>query len=258
VPRVMANQARLVQVVLNLLINAWQALPDPDPERHRIEVRTLAELPWAVIEVADTGPGVPPADRPRIFEPFFTTKEIGTGTGLGLFVCRNLVASVGGDIALADRPGGGALFRVRLRATDQVPETAAAAPGESEPKPADHRPRVLIIDDDPSVARSLALVLDSEVDAIPVVDPREGLEILVNDAQIDLAYCDLMMRGLNGMDFYEQLQARAPEQVRKLVFMTGGTFTARSSSFVAQQRERVVFKPFDVIAETRRRLKQLR
>ena len=252
-PSVRGNEPRLVQVVLNLLVNAWQALPEGHPERHEVAIRTRHEGERVVIEVSDSGPGIPPENRERIFDPFFTTKEAGAGTGLGLFVCRSIVQGFGGDIAVHDRPGGGALFRVALPAA-----TAAAAASASTPAEAaggeGRRPRVLIIDDDERVARVLMQSLKDEFEVRVVLDGSEALELLLADPGIDLVYCDLMMKGCDGMQLHDIVSDRAPDRVGKLVFMTGGAFTARATAFVERLADAVVYKPFDILAETRRRL----
>jgi PAS domain S-box-containing protein len=261
-PPIMANQARLVQVVLNLLINAWQALPpDQDPRRQRVELRTSAEAGWVMIEVGDTGPGVPPENVARIFEPFFTTKEVGVGTGLGLFVCRNIVSAFGGEVSVHDRPGGGALFRVRLpgaqlRASSEAQGREPSAPASSSVSlhPRAHRPRVLLIDDDEGVALTLAQALRDDFEVQTEHDARRALDLLLTGPRFDLVYCDLMMRGLTGMDIHERLREGAPELLHKLVFMTGGAFTPRAACFVERDPRVVVYKPFDILGETRRRL----
>jgi PAS domain S-box-containing protein len=250
-PPVRGNESRLVQVVLNLLVNAWQALPVPDPARHRITLRTRAEDGHAVIEVADTGPGVPPEHRERVFDPFFTTKEVGAGTGLGLFVCRNIVQGFGGQIEVTERPGGGALFRVRL------PVMAAGGPAaapEPTPPPAARRPRVLIVDDDDRVARVLERALEEEFLVRTVHDGSKALELLLADPPPDLTFCDLMMKGCSGMELYEAVRRQAPDRLDRLVFMTGGAFTAAAAAFVESHPDAVVYKPFDVLAEARQRL----
>jgi PAS domain S-box-containing protein len=115
-PSPLGRASRLRQVLLNLIVNAAHAIPDGDPERHVVSVTARADDGRVAIEVSDTGPGVPEELRARIFDPFFTTKPVGKGTGLGLWVCRRAVEELGGEIAVRDRPGGGAIFRVSLPA----------------------------------------------------------------------------------------------------------------------------------------------
>lgn len=252
---VLGNEARVVQVVMNLVLNAIQALPQGEPREHRISVTVRDENEWAVIEVTDSGSGVAHADRDRIFDPFVTTKPVGVGTGLGLFVCRNVVQGLGGEISVGDRPGGGASFRVALPVSEK-PETKAEPAARP---PSKRAARVLIVEDDPLVARSFAERLRSEgmgVEIATGADP--ALALLARDGAFDLVYCDLMMKDKTGMDFSEQIDARSPELRARVVFMTGGAFTARASAFVEQNADRCVDKPFDIVADIAHRLSRAR
>jgi signal transduction histidine kinase len=258
-----ANPARLVQVVLNLVMNAMQALPAGFGIHNEISVRTFGQGDRAFIEVADTGPGVPPADRERIFYPFVTTKATADGTGLGLFVCRNIVRGYSGNVSVEDRPGGGALFRVELPATPGA--RARPAPAAPAPVPAstvapahERREHILVIDDDPLVARALCLRLrQAGYRTSRDADGAAGLRRLLAKGDIDLVFCDLLMGGMSGMDFFEALQAQAPHQLQKLVFMTGGAFTPSARQLAIEQQGRVVEKPFDIVQEADRRLEEL-
>jgi len=111
---VRGTEARLGQLFLNILLNAAQATPEGDRERHevRVAIRSLDEH-FIEVRISDTGVGVPPENKDRVFEPFFTTKE-GVGTGLGLSISHRIVTSVGGTISVEPRPGGGSVFRVVL------------------------------------------------------------------------------------------------------------------------------------------------
>lgn len=114
-PRVLANEARLGQVLLNLLVNAAHAIPEDAPEVHEITVTTSTdERGRVVIDVRDTGSGIPDEVKKHIFEPFFTTKTGGLGTGLGLSICQNIVAALGGEITVESEVGRGTAFRVVL------------------------------------------------------------------------------------------------------------------------------------------------
>ena len=252
-PPVNGNEGRLVQVVLNLVMNAMQALPADGAAEHEIVVRTGRAGGEGIIEVSDTGPGVPAADRERIFEPFFSTKEIGVGTGLGLFVCRNIVRGLSGEVTVSDRPAGGAVFRVTLPALEGV---AVAAPVAAAPPPAAPVGRhVVLIEDDTMVARALGMQLKMagyRVTTIP--DGEIARTTLASLGDVDLIYCDLMMTGTTGMDLAEALETEQPELAAKMVFMTGGAFSPRAQTFVALNADRTVDKPFDIVGETLRRL----
>jgi signal transduction histidine kinase len=125
VATVKANPARLAQVFLNLLINAAQAIPEGDPATQEIRTVTRMDGASVVVEVHDTGSGIAPEARDHLFDPFFTTKEVGVGTGLGLYICQNLVMALGGTISAENRSGRGSIFRVRLPAS-VAPLTTAA------------------------------------------------------------------------------------------------------------------------------------
>jgi two-component system cell cycle sensor histidine kinase/response regulator CckA len=134
VPPVLGDQSRLVQVFTSLLHNAAQAIPDGAPERNEIRVATRLDPAGAVVvDVTDTGSGIPAADLDRIWDPFFTTQPAGQALGLGLSVCRNVVASLGGRIAVRSRQGEGSTFTVWLepalqsraeRARESVPSVS--------------------------------------------------------------------------------------------------------------------------------------
>ncbi len=112
VPPVEGSAARFGQVFLNLLINAAQAIPPGQPEQNQIRIRLRAVQEHVIIEIQDTGTGIPREMRSRIFDPFFTTKPVGVGTGLGLFVCQGIVTRFGGEISVESEVGRGTTFRV--------------------------------------------------------------------------------------------------------------------------------------------------
>ena len=254
-PAVIGNEARLVQVVLNLLVNAFQALPADKPSRNQVHVGTRVSDGRVVIEVGDTGPGVPAPYRHLIFEPFFSTKEIGQGTGLGLFVCRNIVRGFAGEIEVDEQPGGGALFRVTF---PPAPDVTAVAHAQATPAPPAIRGgHVVLIDDDAMVARALTLQLrEAGYRVSTFADGQSAMQALLGAADVDLVFCDLMMTGMTGIDVAERLTSAAPELANRLVLMTGGAFSPAARDFVARHRERTVEKPFDIVAEAQRRLER--
>ena len=247
VPPVSANEARLGQVFLNLLVNAAQALQVGDAAQNVIRVRVTAGRAGRVaVEVSDTGAGIPPAILDRIFDPFFTTKPVGVGTGLGLWICQGIVTSLGGDIAAESRPGGGASFRVVLPAA-----ATGQAEGEAERRafqaPAvPRRLRLLVVDDEPAIGRTLAIALADEFEVTTVTSGREALTVLGGGQHVDVVLCDLMMPDVSGMDVHERIATLRPEMKSRFVFVTGGAFTERASRFVDEVGLPVVEKPFDL------------
>jgi PAS domain S-box-containing protein len=255
---VRGDPARLVQVILNLVVNAMQALPADRASTNRVSVSAADEGDAVVIEVADNGPGVQPEERERIFEPFRTTKEVGDGSGLGLFVCRSIVTAWSGTVTVDDRPGGGARFRVVLpiaRDSDAPPAPAVVEP-PTVAVGAHFRGHVMVVDDEPPVANLLRLQLEAAGYRVTLeTEAERALERLTSGSDgIDLVYCDLMMKGMSGMDLADALATRAPSQLDRVVFMTGGAFTSRARDFRDVRAARCVDKPFDVVTETAHRL----
>jgi PAS domain S-box-containing protein len=247
VPLVLANEARLGQVFLNLLVNAAQALQVGNVAENVIRISTSESGSGGVsVEVSDTGPGIAPAHLARIFDPFFTTKPVGVGTGLGLWICQGIVSSLGGQIAAERAPGGGALFRVVLPAAAQ--EHDAEAPPENVPAPSTNGPllRVLVVDDEIALGRTLAISLSDEFHVSTVTSGRRALELLLGDAHFDVVVCDLMMPDVSGMDVYERVVERSPEMASHFVFVTGGAFTERARAFIESAGAPVIEKPFEL------------
>jgi nitrogen-specific signal transduction histidine kinase/CheY-like chemotaxis protein len=242
VPPVEANEARLGQVFLNILMNAAQAIPEGEADAHEIRVacRTDAEGN-AVIEIADTGVGIAEDQLPFVFDPFFTTK--GDGTGLGLAVSHGTVKSLGGEIAVESELGQGTLFRILLRAAK-----TALSPSSShllDVRPAEPR-RVLIIDDERLVAEAIARSLADDNQVEVVTDARQALARIDAGERYDVVLCDLMMPAMTGMDLYAEVVRRAPKLAARLVFMTGGAFTARARAFMESVKNPCLEKPLDM------------
>jgi CheY-like chemotaxis protein len=171
-------------------------------------------------------------------------------------VSRNVVNALQGQISVHDVPGGGALFRVVLPAATGEGHPAVPAPSEaSAVGRTEQSRRVLIIDDDALVAKALAVRLAGDrFEVRTVLDARQGLEILLADDRLDLVYCDVMMKDFTGIDFHEALRRKAPERLSKVVFMTGGAFTAEARAFLDERVDTHVEKPFDIVADALRRV----
>lgn len=238
---VAANEGQLGQVVLNLLINAAQAIPEGDAARHQITLTTRMEDGRVVAEVSDTGRGMGPEVLERAFEPFFTTKSMGEGMGLGLSICLGLVQSMKGELTATSKPGVGSTFRVVLPpGTQQAQILTPTALAKTS-----RRRRVLIIDDEPGIAAVFRRIIGRSHEVVVVQSGREALELLEKDEAFDRIFCDLMMADLTGMDVYESLASRQRECLARFVFMTGGSFTERARTFLQTVPFPRIDKPFD-------------
>ncbi|HEY1551675.1 MAG TPA: PAS domain S-box protein [Kofleriaceae bacterium] len=237
--RVRANESRLGQVFVNVLVNAAQAIPEGRAEANEVRVTLASDSGGdVVVEIEDTGVGIPSHVLGRIFDPFFTTKPIGEGVGLGLAICHQIIASLGGEISVTSTPALGTRVRIAL----------PAAIGIDAELDDDHRDapivanaaRVLMIDDEAAVGRSTRALLAPEYDITPVTRAAEGLALLATDA-FDAILCDLMMPEMSGMEFWAKLE---PDHARRVVFLTGGAFTEQARAFLANNAQPRLDKPF--------------
>ncbi len=243
---VAGSESRLGQVFLNLMVNAAQALDTRTPERNLVSLRvSVAPDDWVRVVVEDTGAGMPADVRARVFEPFFTTKPAGEGTGLGLWICHGIVEQLGGRIEIASEVGKGTRVTVLLppwQPDHREPARASEPPRAS----ASVRGRLLVVDDEPSVARVLRNALAEEHEVVLASDGAKAIEILGRDDAFDLVLCDLMMPEVSGMDVHAFLRERGSKLAGRMIFVTGGAFTARAREFLAAEQPPRVDKPFDV------------
>jgi signal transduction histidine kinase len=244
VPLVYANESRLGQVFLNLIVNAVHAIPEGRAQHNEIRVRTAVGAGGrVVVEIGDSGSGMTPEVLKRLFTPFFTTKPIGVGTGLGLSICHRIVSALGGEITVASKVGAGSTFTVALPvATEVMP---AEMPASTSSAPPARRGRVLVIDDELIIGRAVTRTLGGDHEVVVVSQAREALAMLSGEERFDVILCDLMMPEMTGMDFHEALSASDPEQAKRIIFLTGGAFTVRARTFLDHAPNLRIEKPFD-------------
>ncbi len=242
----MIDETQLVQVVVNLLVNAAQALPDGCAADNSVTVTTEDEGEFISIRVTDTGPGVPAALKERIFDPFYTTKPIGTGTGLGLSICHTIIEQCGGSIELEPRERG-ARFHVKLPAAAATPAGREDERGAGAGRPA-ALPALLIIDDEPALRNMLSRALRKSFSIQQAGSGREALSLIDAGASFDLILCDVMMPEVAGMDVLERLRAVRPELVPRFIFTTGGSFSEDVRAALQHDGVEVVRKPIEVAA----------
>ena len=241
VPLVCANESRLGQVVLNLVVNAAQAMPEGKVDRNLLRVATWTTKDGRVaIEVTDTGCGIPKENLERIFDPFYTTKPVGVGTGLGLAICHRIVSELAGAIEVESQVGGGTTFRVLL------PPAIGGVIEVDSPRPATRqRARVLVVDDEQAIGRALERNLRTRHDVVALASGKEALVRILGGERFDVIVSDLMMPEMTGMDLHAEVFRIDPDQARRIIFMTGGTFTASALDFLQRVSNPRIDKPVE-------------
>jgi CheY-like chemotaxis protein len=194
-----------------------------------------------VIEISDTGVGIPSDALSHIFDAFYTTKPAGIGTGLGLAICHGIVTSLGGAISVRNRPGGGCTFEVSLPQAHCVAAKAVEAVVEQA---GGRRGVVLVVDDEPMLGTVIQRMLSGEHEVIVVTSAAKALEFISSGQRFDVILSDLMMPEMTGMDLHAELLRLAPDQAQKMIFMTGGAFTEAAAGFLNSIPNQAVEKPF--------------
>ncbi|TMB02593.1 MAG: response regulator [Deltaproteobacteria bacterium] len=240
-PLVEASEAHLGQVLVNLILNAAQSIPEGEADGNEVRVSVRPGRGGEVmLEVRDTGAGMPPEVLARVFDPFFTTRPVGSGSGLGLSICHGIVTSLGGRIEAESTPGRGSAFRVTLPTSTGEPAQASAPAPTGEAR----RGRILLVEDDALVARAVRRTLSREHEVVVVETGRAALEAIAG-AKFDLVISDLMMPEMTGMDLHAELLRTHPEVAKGMVFFSGGAFTDAAREFLRRVPNPQIEKPFD-------------
>ncbi|HET7875990.1 MAG TPA: GAF domain-containing protein, partial [Methylomirabilota bacterium] len=248
-PPVEGDAHQLQQVILNLLLNAEQAILGSGEPQARVgdkirigaAVRAEADGRWVVIEMEDNGPGIPRDALPRIFDPFFTTKKMGEGTGLGLSVSYGILRQHGGRLSCESAPGR-TLFTLTLPAMT-APVASAGEPA-APPRAEGRGRRVLVVDDEPALVDLVSGLLRDRGWEVDVAgDGRAGLERL-REGAYDLVVCDIRMPDLSGEEFYRIATSGRRDLARRFLFITGDTANPAAWHFIEQTQVPVLEKPF--------------
>jgi signal transduction histidine kinase len=243
-PQVFADGHQVQQVLLNLMINAEQAMLSANG-RGVLVVRSWhdAAQECVILEINDDGPGIPDDLQPKIFDPFFTTKEVGKGTGLGLTVAYAIVQEHGGRIRLESRPNVGASFYVELPVTGATLPPAPAARLES-PVTAVVGASILVVEDETALATAVIEALrDVGYLVERAADGEEALEKVAAQSY-DLVVCDLKMPRLDGKAFFHGLADAAPDLLKHVIFVTGDVAGTDAEKFLNESGCRWLAKPF--------------
>jgi signal transduction histidine kinase/CheY-like chemotaxis protein len=245
-PEVQADPDLLGQVLLNLMINAQQAMQQVDGERvlsisagTELAARGAAGPPRRVwLRVEDTGPGIPTAMRDRLFEPFHTTKEAGTGTGLGLNVSRTIAREHGGDLVLEADAGPRTRFRLTLPLSGEASESGGAAMGKQGPVTADRASadeseapeagRVLLVEGEAEMAEITRGMLESLGWEVAQAESGAVALELLDAARFDAIVAAVALPDLDAAGLWRAVHERHPPLAQRLLFVTGDTLSSRS------------------------------
>jgi two-component system NtrC family sensor kinase len=244
-PRLWVDPHQLHQVMVNLVTNAHQALREvPLPRRLTLTTRYDPLQTCVILEVADTGPGIPPAIQARIFEPFFTTKPPGVGTGLGLPLCRGIIEAHAGSISVHSQPGQGSVFRIVLPVPAEA-STRDGPPGTGAPPPVHKTAKtILVVDDEPGITLALAYLLRRDGHTVDTAANGQLALTKLYAHAYDLMLCDLRMPGLDGPGLYRELERHHPELCQRIIFLTGDTLSPETRAFLEKTGVPRLTKPF--------------
>jgi len=242
-PYTMADEQQLIQVFLNILSNAEQAMRR-SRGTGRITVQTSTSDKGIKISISDDGPGIPEEHLNKVFEPFFTTKTVGEGTGLGLSISYGIVAQHEGDIWVESRPGHGTTFHIELPITGREANEFIQPAVTQVPLPGTKR--VLVVDDEPKIREFLSRSL--ELDGLNVDVAGDGDEAWrsLQNRSYDCIILDLRMPGMSGEKLYNAIGAMGNELTKKVIFITGDMISSETLDFIAKAGNPALTKPVDL------------
>ena len=246
-PEIKADYNQIQQVILNMLINAEQALSEVK-RRGKITLTTSAVKDHIRINIADNGPGISKSNIDRIFDPFFTTKEVGKGTGLGLSVCHGVVTAHGGKIYVESEKGKGAAFIIELPVSVAEETTIEEAPAVAEDI-SRHRQtaseNILIVDDEPGIRDILSRILSERGYRTDCASDAKTALTKLDKNGYDLYIIDLKLPRISGKKLYEIMMEKHPPSTGKVMFITGDTITPSTQDFLDLTGKPYLTKPFN-------------
>lgn len=249
-----ADGAQLQQVLMNLLVNAEEALRDwPGPRSLRVSTSDVAGRVF--IDVQDSGPGIDVTPQSRVFEPMFTTRTGRGGRGFGLAVSRAIVQQHGGTLHVASIPGSGATFTLSLPASGTPAVTVDLADQHVGAEKKRTR-RLLLIEDEETLSAAISRYLRREGYEVDVASGgRDALKLLESE-RYDLIMLDLRMHDMSGDEVYRVIEARDPAQAARVLFVTGDLHRPEAAEFVRSTGRTALAKPFQ-LADLQTRIAQL-
>ncbi len=241
-PLVKVNPGKLQQVLINLLMNAAQAIESNQLERNRIRIRTGKKDENVFVEIQDTGQGIPEKNLKKIFDPFFTTKPVGVGTGLGLSICHQIIHEFGGQILVQSPVGQGSTFTILL---PSVKENGPVQGPEIVATPPKVHKKILVVDDEPANVDTFGRMLKKQHEVFFALSGLDALGILEREKPgFDAIISDINMADMDGIDLYKNICLKYPGLEKRIVFVTGGIFTTRARDFLKSMPNPLLEKPF--------------
>jgi PAS domain S-box-containing protein len=242
-PPVAVNREEIQQVLLNLILNAEQAMKPTGRPGH-ISLRTWSSAQGVTVEVADNGPGVPATIARRVFEPFYSTKGVGEGTGLGLSIALGIAEAHGGTLELVSRPEPGACFRLTLPSAGET-ATAPQATGDAAPTwTSIPGRRALVADDEPGLRKLLHRLLTRRGFAVDMAEDGLLASNMVELNRYDVILCDVQMPRMTGTQLFERLRRRQPHVASACALISGDTLDPSVQAFAETAQIPLLAKPF--------------
>jgi len=236
-PRVWADEPQLVQVFVNLLLNAAHAVEEAGGGSVWVRSGRNEEHGW--LEVADDGAGIGDELMPRVCDPFVTTKSPNRGTGLGLSICKNIVDDHDGILTITSKPNDGTRARVQIPLAGERSTPVAIERHEAHPAASY---RIVVIDDEPQIGRVMKRMLAPH-DVVVCHSGQQALDLLAKDAAVDVILCDVMMDGMDGPQVLRAVQRDHPALATQFAFITGGAFTDSAKHFLQDAAVPCLTKP---------------
>ena len=248
---VKADPGQIEQVIMNLAVNARDAMPRGGKftirtanvtvdQESRFRNRTLEVGEYAVLALSDNGMGMTEEIKTHLFEPFFTTKGLGKGTGLGLATCYGIICQSEGDIRVYSEVNSGTTFRIYLPRTDAKPEPSAHLDSKHLPNGSES---ILVVEDDAAVRRLAVMILrERGYQVMESNNAFEALELIRKSSPFDLVLTDVIMPQMSGKDLYDQIKSQLPHT--RVLLMSGYTDDALAHHGVLDEELSFLEKPF--------------
>ena len=236
------RHGQVVQVLVNLLVNAAQAIPNDQGRPRVVRVQSRAVSPTELeITVSDTGFGISPEVRESLFEPGASVRGWGLSPGFGLAISKRIVQELNGTISVSETGPGGTTLAVRLPRVAREEQAPDSRKSHYDLLQSPYR--VLVVDDEPMLARAVKRALDPFVVQV-ATDGQEALTVIETEPEFDVILCDLMMPRISGADLFHKVSLQHPHLSQRFVFMTGGAFADWSQRFLETVERPIIEKPF--------------